>query len=280
MGGIQFIFATWLVTFIVGLPLMREGDYTHIFIFAFALVFGIIGFLDDYEKVKRKRNLGLTSLQKLVLQLAVAVAFVLLLRLTGHLSPNLYIPFANITIPLPEPLYLVFAAFVIVAEVNAVNLTDGADGLCTGVSIPVFACFAAVCAAWGATYLGVGVFAASMTGALIGFLLFNFNPAKVFMGDCGALFLGGAVCAAAFALDMPLVLIILGFVYLCEALSDVIQVLYFKATHGKRIFKMAPIHHHFEMLGWGEKKLFAVFTIISVICAVVTFLAVRLRFAS
>ncbi|MDR3209019.1 MAG: phospho-N-acetylmuramoyl-pentapeptide-transferase, partial [Oscillospiraceae bacterium] len=277
----MFILGVAAACLTVGWPAIRAGDYTHLFILLFALIFGVIGFLDDFAKVRRKRNLGLTSGQKLVLQVAVAVAFVLLLRFTGRLTPNLYVPFLHVSVKLPEPVYLVFAAFVIVAEVNAVNLTDGADGLCSGVTIPVFLCFAAVAAAWGlgSDFGAAGIFAAGLAGALTGFLLWNFHPAKLFMGDTGALFLGGAVCATAFALDMPLILLPLGIVYLLETLSDVIQVAYFKLSHGKRVFKMAPLHHHFELLGWNEYKLFLVFTSVSAIFAVISYFAVRLRYA-
>ena len=200
----------------------------------------------------------------------------LLLRFTGHLTPNLYVPFVGATIKLNEVVYFVFSAFVIVGCVNAVNLTDGVDGLATGVSIPVALCYMAVAAAWG--YKAQGIFSAALAGGLAGFLIFNFHPAKVFMGDTGSLFLGGAVCAMAFAMDMPLILIPLGIVYIIETLSDVLQVAYFKATHGKRIFKMAPIHHHFEMCGWSEYKVFAVFSGVSAVFAVISYLGVFRRF--
>jgi phospho-N-acetylmuramoyl-pentapeptide-transferase len=279
MGGFIFIIGAAAACVAAGMTTQTQAS-TILFIFAFALVFGAIGFLDDYEKVRRRQNLGLTALQKLLLQLAVAVAFILLMRLAGNLTPNLYIPFANVSIPLPEPLYLVVAAFVIVAEVNAVNLTDGVDGLCTGVTIPVCIAFAAIAYVWGAEYLGIGIFASALCGGLAGFLLYNFHPAKIFMGDTGSLFLGGAVCGMAFALDMPMILLPLGVIYLIETLSDVIQVVYFKLSHGRRIFKMAPIHHHLEMNGWSEHKLFFVFTLVSAAFAVISFLGVYRRFGA
>ena len=160
--------------------------------------------------------------------------------------------------------------------VNAVNITDGIDGLATGVSIPVAVFFMAISTTWG--YESLGISGAATAGALVGFLFFNFHPAKVFMGDTGSLFLGGLVCAMAFALDMPLILVTLGIVYIVETLSDIIQVAYFKATHGKRIFKMAPIHHHFEMCGWNEEKIFTVFTTVSAIFAIISYLAVYGRY--
>ena len=196
---------------------------------------------------------------------------------------DVYVPFFNVTFALNEVLYVIFAAFVIVGTVNAVNITDGVDGLATGTSLPVFIFYTALCFFWGQKYLGLGIFASGMTGALMGFLLYNFNPAKVFMGDTGSLFLGGAVVAMAFAYDMPLILITLGIVYLWETLSDIIQVTYFKLSHGKRVFKMAPFHHHLEMGGWTgkkwkEKELFALFTFVSAVFAVLSFWGIFDRF--
>ena len=276
MGGIMFIVGIAVALLTVGFKGFAEGVHEHLFVFLFALRYAAIGFLDDYEKLKKKQNLGLTAKQKFLLQLVVAVAFILLLRLKGILTPNLYIPFFNTYLKLPEIVYFIFAAFVIVGCVNAVNLTDGVDGLVSGVTLPVAVCYAAVAYIWGRTYLGV--FAGALAGGLIGFLIFNFHPAKVFMGYTGSLFLGGAVCAMAFSMDMPLILIPLGIVYIAETLSDIIQVLYFKATHGKRFFKMAPLHHHFEMCGWSEYKLFVVFTAVSAVFAIISFIAVSGRY--
>lgn len=290
MGGLMFIAAVTAVCLTVGWQSMAKGDYSHIFVLIFALIYGAIGFLDDFEKLKHKQNLGLTARQKFLLQLAVAVAFIYLLKLFGLLrvseTPHcidVYVPFFNVTFALNEVLYVIFAAFVIVGTVNAVNITDGVDGLATGTSLPVFIFYTALCFFWGQKYLGLGIFASGMTGALMGFLLYNFNPAKVFMGDTGSLFLGGAVVAMAFAYDMPLILITLGIVYLWETLSDIIQVTYFKLSHGKRVFKMAPFHHHLEMGGWTgkkwkEKELFALFTFVSAVFAVLSFWGIFDRF--
>ena len=284
MGGLMFIAATSVVCITTGFSEILAGEYGHIFVLAFALVFGGIGFLDDYEKLKKKQNLGLTAKKKFLLQLVVAIAFVLLLRNLGYLTPNLYIPFINKIVPINETVYFVFAAFVIVGAVNSVNLTDGVDGLATGASLPVFICYSAICYAWGSEFTSLGIFSAGLTGGLLGFLLFNFNPAKVFMGDTGSLFLGGAVCGMAFAMDMPLILIPLGFMYIIETLSDIIQVVYFKATHGKRFFRMAPFHHHLEMGGWSgkkwkEKELFSLFTGISAITAIISYISVFGRYS-
>ncbi|MBQ6539996.1 MAG: phospho-N-acetylmuramoyl-pentapeptide-transferase [Oscillospiraceae bacterium] len=275
MGGLMFIAGvTSGIFFTFGD--MAKGNFIFLIILGFALVYAAIGFFDDYEKLKKKQNLGLTALQKFALQLGVAVVLIVILRVTGHISPNLYIPFFNTTIIMPDWLYYILAAFIIVGTVNAVNITDGVDGLVTGVSIPVALCYAAVAVVWG--YVSVGVFAAALAGGLAAFLIFNFHPAKVFMGDTGSLFLGGAVCALAFALDAPLILIPLGIVYIVETLSDIIQVAYFKLTHGKRIFKMAPLHHHFEMCGWSEYKLFAVFSAVSAVFAVISYLGLFNRY--
>lgn len=270
MGGLMFIAGIGVAILLAGWPRMMAGDFSHIYVFLFAVVFGAIGFLDDYEKVKKHQNLGLTALQKFLLQLAAAIVFLMLMRYEGLVSPNLYIPFLNTTVPISWPLYMAFAAFVIVGAVNAVNLTDGLDGLATSVTIPVALFFVSVATWW--SYTQLGVFAAALLGGLLAFLLFNAHPAKVFMGDTGSLFLGGAVAGLAFAFDMPLALILVGVVYIVETLSDILQVVYFKLTHGKRIFKMAPIHHHFEMCGWSEVKIVTVFTAVSVVfCALALF---------
>jgi phospho-N-acetylmuramoyl-pentapeptide-transferase len=277
MGGAMFIAGVVVACVAVGFAEMRTGAYKHIFIMVFALVFAMIGFLDDLAKLKNKRNLGLTVKHKFLLQLIVAAGFVFFMQATGNLTTSLYIPFVNTVVVIPTSLYYVFAAFVIVGTVNSVNITDGVDGLVTGVTIPVTICFGILAFLWGDA--ASGVFAAAISGGLVAFLIFNFHPAKVFMGDTGSLFLGGAVCALAFAMDMPLILVTLGIVYFVETLSDIIQVMYFKATNGKRVFKMAPIHHHFEMCGWSEYKLFVVFTTVSVVFAVVSFFGVYMRYS-
>ena len=284
MGGLMFILGILVSILVCGWKGMMAGDLKHLYIFAFALIFGVIGFLDDFEKVKHKQNLGLTAIQKFLLQLAAAVAFLCLMRFEGMLTPNLYVPFFNKSFVMSWPVYMVFAAFVIVGTVNAVNITDGVDGLAAGTSIPVFLFFVVVTFLWGENFLELGIFASGMIGGLLGFLVYNFNPAKVFMGDTGSLFLGGAVAALAFAYDMPLILVTLGIIYILETLSDIIQVTYFKLTHGKRIFRMAPLHHHLEMGGWTGKKwkereLFVLFTGISLVFAVISFIGVFHRYA-
>ena len=283
MGGVIFISACTRVCLTVGFESMRSGDFTHIFVLLFALVFGAIGFLDDWEKLRKKQNLGLSAKAKFLLQLVAALVFVLLLRKMGYISTKLYIPFWNVEVDIPEVIYFILAAFIIVGTVNAVNITDGVDGLASGTSIPVCLFFAAVSFLWGDKYMALGIFASALLGGLMGFLVYNFNPAKVFMGDTGSLFLGGAIAALAFAYDMPLILITLGIVYIIETLSDIIQVTYFKLTHGKRVFKMAPFHHHLEMGGWTgkkwkEKELFALFTSVSLVFAIISFIGIYNRF--
>ena len=272
MGGIMFIAGIFIAILVTGWQDFSQGRFGALFVFLFALVFGVIGFLDDFMKVKYHKNEGLTAPQKFLLQLAAAIVFTVLLRYTGYLTPDLYIPFFNVSFQLPWAVYMVFAAFVIVATVNAVNLTDGVDGLATGVTLPVALFFLAVSLMWKITDLSI--FAAALVGGLCAFLIYNFHPAKVFMGDTGSLFLGGTVCGLAFALDIPLIIVLVGIIYLLETLSDIIQVTYFKLTHGKRIFRMAPLHHHFEMGGWSEEKLFTVFTLVTVVCCVLAYFGV------
>ncbi|MBR5572623.1 MAG: phospho-N-acetylmuramoyl-pentapeptide-transferase [Oscillospiraceae bacterium] len=277
MGGLMFMVGIGIAIVAMGWKGMLAGDFRHIYVFVFALIFGGIGCIDDMQKIRRKQNTGLTARQKFLLQLAAAVAFLCLMRYEGMLSPNLYIPFAHTHLVMPWWLYLIFAAFVIVGTVNAVNITDGLDGLSSSVTLPVAVFFTAVGVAW-AGYEQLGLFGAALLGGLLGFLLYNHYPARVFMGDTGSLFLGGAVAALAFAYDMPLILIPVGIVYICETLSDIIQVGYFKLTHGKRFFKMAPLHHHFEMCGWNERKVVAVFTLVSTIGCLIAYFGVAGRF--
>ena len=277
MGGFMFMAAIAVCVLLFGWKDMVAGDFSALFVLLFSLVFGAIGFVDDYAKVKKRQNTGLTAGWKFLLQLAAAIAFLALLRFTHHLSSNLYIPFVNVEIPLPWPLYMVFAAFVIVGCVNSVNLTDGLDGLAASVTLPVAIFFAVLAARWGMEY--VGVFAGALAGSLVGFLVYNFHPAKVFMGDTGSLFLGGAVCGMALILDVPLILILVGIIYIAETMSDIIQVGYFKLTHGKRIFRMAPLHHHFEMGGWSEVRIVFVFTGITIAFCLLAFVGVMYRYA-
>ena len=269
MGGLMFIFAA-MICLVMNLPGMT--DYTVFYVLALALCFGFIGFLDDFTKVKYKRNLGLTSLQKALLQMAVSAVFLYVMYRTGSMNTHLYVPLFNVSFDLHPIVYIFFAMFVMVGCVNAVNLTDGVDGLSSSVTLPVMVFFTAAAIALGKWELAL--LPASLTGGLIAYLFYNWHPAKVFMGDTGSLFLGGIVCALAFALEMPLILILVGFVYICETLSVILQVSYFKATHGKRLFKMAPIHHHFEMCGWKEEKIVLTFAAISAIMCLLAWVGI------
>ena len=276
MGGMMFILGAGAATLLAGIGLMRQGDFRHLLILAFALVFGMIGFIDDYAKVVKKQNQGLTALQKLIFQLAAAAAFLSALRYLNDITPEIFIPFTQLSIELPWVVYLFIMMFVIVGAVNAVNLTDGIDGLASCVTIPVAVFFSVL--GFAMSVPSAGIFAAALVGGLFGFLIYNFNPAKVFMGDTGSLFLGGAVCGLAMAFDMPLILIFVGIIYIAETLSVILQVGYFKITHGKRLFKMAPLHHHFEMCGWSEKKLCLIFTLVTVVGCVIALFGAAPRF--
>ena len=272
MGGIMFILAT-ILCLLFRIPSMVE--YSVFYVLILALCFGLIGFLDDFTKMKFKRNLGLTSLQKMLLQMAVSAVYLYLLYSRGVLTCDIYIPFFNVSFYLHPIVYIFFAMFVMVGTVNSVNLTDGVDGLSSSVTLPVMVFFAAAAISMGR--LDLALLPACLVGGLIAYLFYNWHPAKVFMGDTGSLFLGGVVCGLAFALDMPLILILVGFVYMCETLSDLIQFAYFRATHGKRFFKMAPIHHHFELCGWKEEKIVIVFASVSAIMCILAWFGIQGR---
>ena len=276
MGGIMFILGAGITVLVLGWNRMLEGEFSHLYVYLFALIFGLIGFVDDYRKVRQHQNEGLTAKQKFVLQLAAAIVFLVLMRYEELLTNALYIPFFQVSITINWIVYLIFAAFVIVGCVNAVNLTDGVDGLATGVTFVVMLFFMVTAVLWKMTTLAL--FPVALVGGLAAFYLYNRHPAKVFMGDTGSLFLGGAVAALAFAMDMPLVLIPVGIIYIAETGSVILQVSYFKATHGKRLFKMSPLHHHMELSGWSEKKLVVVFSGITLVCCVLAYFGIQGRY--
>jgi len=267
MGGIMFISGTVLA---MAIALIIKFDIRLLMMLLVSCGFGLIGFVDDYVKVVKKRNLGLTAKQKFALQAILAIIYVLVLKETGNLNTNIMIPFMEKSVLLPWWLYIVFILFVVTGTVNAVNLTDGLDGLCSSITCAVALFFAAAGIIFAddiSVYFAMAVF-----GGLIGFLRFNHYPAKVFMGDTGSLFLGGAISVLAVGMKLPLMLIIVGFVYLFETLSVIIQVASFKLT-GKRVFKMSPIHHHFEMCGWKETKIVRVFTAVTVVLCIIAFIS-------
>lgn len=237
-----------------------------------AVGMGLIGFLDDYIKVVKKRNLGLTARQKTLLQFVVSAAFLVSLLLGG--MSTTWLPFVG-DVNITSGIGLVFwpiALFFVYGFTNAVNLTDGLDGLASSITIVV--CCAFMIAANILGFFAVNLCSAAVAGALVGFLMWNSHPARVFMGDTGSMFLGGAVVALAFGIGRPVLLILSGIVYLLEALSDILQVAHYKRTK-KRLFKMAPIHHHFEMLGWSEEKIVFAFSAVALVGAVLMLLLVR-----
>ena len=265
MGGIIFLIS------VVVTSCIYMKNFPQIIPILFVTVgFGIIGFLDDYIKIVLKRSEGLTPSQKMIGQIVVTGVFAVYMYKFSGISMEMIIPFfpgktlnlGFLTIP------VMFLA--IIGTVNGVNFTDGLDGLATSVTIMVAVFFGVVALGVGS---GVWPIAAAVIGALLGFLLFNVHPASVFMGDSGSLALGGFVAATAYMLQMPMFILIVGLIYWIEILSVMIQVSYFKMTHGKRIFRMAPIHHHFELCGWSETRVVAVFSIVTAIMCLIALLA-------
>ena len=272
MGGLMFIFSA-LLCLLGNLGSME--DYTVFYVLLLSMCFGLIGFLDDFTKIRFKRNLGLTSAQKAMLQMAVSALFLYVMYKTGGMSSVLYIPFFDVCFHVHPLVYIFFAMFVMVGCVNAVNLTDGVDGLSSSVTLPVMVFFTA--ASVSAGRYDLALLPACLVGGLAAYLCYNWHPAKVFMGDTGSLFLGGVVCSMAFALDMPLILILVGFVYIVETLSVILQVSYFKLTHGKRLFKMSPIHHHFGMCGWKEERIVLTFAAVSALMCLIAWFGISQR---
>ena len=296
MGGIMFIIATVLTAIIVfalnailGKDVVGMGspvaDTLKVKLYAgiiLALGFGLIGFADDYIKVAKKQNEGLTVIQKTLFQLALSAAYIITLCLTG--DQFMFIPFkGNVGYGSPI-IFAVFTVIVIYATVNAVNFTDGVDGLCASVTVTAALSFAVMAAL--RHYMGASLLACALLGACAGYLIWNWHPAKCFMGDTGSMFLGGMIVALAYAIDCPLILLVAGFVYVIEGLSDVIQIGYFKITKriarrtdpkatGKRLLKMAPIHHHFEKSGWSEVKIVIVFSLVNLAAGVIACLLIK-----
>ena len=282
MGGIMFITGIGLAVIAdIMIAALRQtmgpGLIKAAALFAVSLGFGVIGFIDDYIKVVKKRNLGLTALQKFLLQLVFAAGYVVIMMLFGMLKTDVIIPFLRYPVTLPIWLYIPFVMFVVVGVVNAVNLTDGLDGLASSVTV-IIALFFAVYAYFrlAAPETGVAVYGTALAGGLLGFLIYNKYPAKVFMGDTGSLFLGAAVALMAVDLNMHIYFVIVGFVYFSETLSVIIQTSYFKYTkkkygEGRRVFRMTPIHHHFEMCGWKETKIVAAFSLVTLVLCVTAF---------
>ena len=265
MGGVMFLFAI-LVT---ALFFIRKYPMTGPVLFL-TIGYGLLGFLDDYLKVVKKRSDGLYPRQKLALEIVIIACFILYLKFFTDVPLTLRIPFSGgkqldigfLTYPL--------MVFAIAGTVNGVNFTDGVDGLASSVTVVVAAFFTITA---HLLHIPVAPIGACVGGALLGFLVYNAHPAKIFMGDTGSLALGGFVIGMAYMLQLPLYILIVGFIYLIEVISVIMQVGYFKLTHGKRIFKMAPIHHHFELSGWSETRVVANFTIVTVLLCLLGFIA-------
>ncbi|MCL2212947.1 MAG: phospho-N-acetylmuramoyl-pentapeptide-transferase [Oscillospiraceae bacterium] len=270
MGGLAFILSI-TATMLIAWPIRRAfGMYDNssllLVVYFFALANGIIGMVDDYAKFSKGKNQGLRSWQKFLLQLIVSGGLLLFLSVRGYTTTELYLPFVNVYLQLGA-FYYVVMLLLLTGVPNSVNLTDGIDGLAASVTLIVAAFFAAVGLA-GQPGQGIALFALLIAGACLGFLCYNFHPARIFMGDTGSLFLGGAVAAMAFMIGNPLIILIVGIIYIIETASVMLQVGYFKLSGGKRIFKMAPIHHHFEKSGWGEVKIVLVFSLVTLVMAV------------
>ena len=272
MGGLGFIIATLLgLAVITGVYIYfgRASELLGVWLtLALALLNGLIGFFDDYTKLIKKQNQGFLAWQKLLLQIIVATAYLWAMSACGFIDTALEIPYFDIEIDLGI-FYYFLAVLFIAGMVNSVNLTDGIDGLCSSVSAVVGAFFAVV--AFIMLRPELAIFPATVIGGTVGFLMYNFYPAKIFMGDTGSLYLGGAVVGMAFLINEPLIILLAGIIYLVEVASVILQVGYFKLTHGKRIFKMAPIHHHFEKCGWSEVKIVGVFTLITAVACVIAY---------
>lgn len=283
MGGILFVIGT-VVAFalVVVIDKILGGDLIGMNEFVadsmklktwgglvMALGFAFIGFLDDYIKVVKKRNLGLTILQKTVLQIVLMIGYLLTLYINDP-TGSMFVPFVGVVET--KIFFWVIGIAAIYCTTNAVNFTDGIDGLCGSVTLTASISFIIVAAL--RSCFGISLMASALAGALIGYLIWNWYPAKVMMGDLGSMFLGGLVVAFAYAIDCPWIILLIGIIYVIEFGSDILQIGYFKLTHGKRIFKMAPIHHHFEMCGWKEVKIVKVFSAINLLGGILAILLV------
>ena len=258
MGGIMILAGLTAACLVMG-----AHDPEVLPVLFLTLGFGLVGFVDDFLKVKKKSSDGLSVRQKMLLQIVIAVVFGLILVHYSDISLSMKVPFAaGLTLDFGV-LNFPILVFIAIATVNGTNFTDGVDGLASCVTIAVALFFTVAAVLDGS---GVSAAGGAMIGALMGFMIYNAHPAKVFMGDTGSLALGGFVVGMAYTLQLPLFIPMVGFIYMIEVISVIIQVTYFKATHGKRIFRMAPIHHHFELGGWSEDRVVVIFTIVTVLC--------------
>ena len=275
MGGIGFILPILLIVFFFFVSVGVKGeapDYIPLALtLAFAVAHGAIGFVDDYCKLIKKQNEGLTRIQKLVLQFAITAGYLTVMGYTGNLPSEIVIPLINL--PIRGAVWYILAGILMVGVINGANFTDGIDGLASSVTYVIGIFFSIF--AFFAKDMGLGVVGGAIIGATLGFLLYNLHPAKVFMGDTGSLFLGAIVMGALFQVQQPLLTFLVCAVYIIELLSTVLQIFYFKITHGKRLFKMAPIHHHFEKCGWSENKVVLMFSIAQFIFCTLAFILTR-----
>ena len=272
MGGVAFIMAILVSLLGMSIWFVTQGKQTELIPLALtlglAVMNGMIGFVDDFCKLMKKQNEGLKAYQKFALQIGAAVVYLAVMRMCGCIDTVLHIPFTNINVDLGIVYYL-FALLTIAGIVNSVNLTDGIDGLASSVTLVVAIFFTlAAFFIYKAENSALALASSALIGAMIGFLIFNLNPARVFMGDTGSLFLGGAVTGLAFMINEPIIIFIVGGMYVVESVSVILQVGSFKLRH-KRIFKMAPIHHHFEKCGWKENKIVIVFSAITIMLCVI-----------
>ena len=274
MGGASFIVAGFImftVYLVMNFSKVEAKEIMLIInIMVYALLNGLIGVIDDIAKIRKKQNEGLTPLEKIILQSLFSVLFLISLHFTVGLSTTLSIPFTNVSVDLGFSYYFL-AFFMLCGMVNSVNLTDGIDGLASSVVLTVGVLISAVCLVYTESYSMMFI-GALLIGSSTGFLIYNYYPARIFMGDTGSLYFGGIIAASSFLMGNILFVGIYGFVFIIEALSDIIQVIYFKITKGKRIFKMAPLHHHFEKCGWGEIKIVTVFSLVNFIFCVIAFI--------
>lgn len=269
MGGIIFIIAI-VITLAVIVPIAVKIEVIDDFVpliltLVYALLCAAIGFIDDFAKIRKKQNQGLTAGQKYLLQLFAAGIYLFFMKAFKIITTELYIPFLNRSFELGI-FYYVIMLILLTGIMNSTNLTDGIDGLAASVTL-IVAAFFAICGFLGG-FDDISILSAAVIGGCLGFLMFNFHPARVFMGDTGSLFLGGMVSGLALMLNNPLIIVLVGIVYIIETASVMLQVSFFKLTHGKRIFLMTPIHHHFEKKGWGEIKIVSVFSFVTLIALV------------
>lgn len=278
MGGIAMIISLLIMGVVIFLKYSRSIDAGEqlvaknlIPLLLVIIGFGFVGFIDDFKKLILKNTEGLKPRYKMLGLLIIATIFIVYLTNVMKIGTDIIIPFAKISITLPIWVYIPFSILVMLATTNAINLTDGIDGLNTSVSTIILTCLTVIGIMFG--FKEIALLGASLIGICLAFLLFNLHPAKVFMGDTGSLFLGGAISVMAIYLKMPILLLIIAIVPVLETLSDIIQVLHYKRT-GKRVFKMAPLHHHFELCGWHENTIVSVFSIITLVACMIGLMAI------